>query len=87
MQRDRVAPRVPAQQVDLAGVGTEQAEQDSDGGRLAGAVRPEEAVHLARTDVEIEPVEGDGVPEVLDQTGDRDRGAHGSIFLRSFTIV
>ena len=33
----------------VAGVGAEQPEQDPDGGRLARAVRAEEAVHLARS--------------------------------------
>ena len=51
VQSDRVAPWVTAEQVDVTAVGAEQPQQDADGGRLAGAVRPQEAVHLARLDV------------------------------------
>ena len=39
-------------------VGAQQPEQDADGGCLPGAVRPEEAVHLARLDLQVEMVEG-----------------------------
>ena len=48
VQRDRVAPRVAAEQPARARVGADEAEQHPDRRRLARAVRPEEAVHLAR---------------------------------------
>ena len=81
MQRHRVAPRVTAEQVDVTLVGAQQPEQDADGGCLPGTVRPEEAVHLARLDPQVEMVEGPGPgPEVLHQSRDRDRGAHGDHF-------
>ena len=67
MQLDRVAPRVAAEQPDRAGVGAQQAEQDADGGGLAGAVRAEEAVHLSGGDRQVEPVEGLGGAEGLVQ--------------------
>ena len=47
VQRDRVAPRVAAEQARRARVGAQQAEQHADRRRLARAVRPEEAVDLA----------------------------------------
>ena len=34
---------------------------------LPGAVRAEEAVHLTLVDAEVEPVEGAGAPEGLDE--------------------
>ena len=57
MQRHRVAPGVTAEQAGLTGVGSEEAEQDADRGRLPRAVRPQEAVHLTRRDGELEAVE------------------------------
>ena len=67
VELDGVGPRVAAQQADLAGVGAQEAEQDADGGRLAGAVGTEEAVHLARLDGQVEPVERAHVAEGLDE--------------------
>ena len=72
VQRDRVAPRVAAEQLDGAAVGAQQAEQDPDGGGLAGAVGAEEAVHLARGHGEVEAVQSDGGSERLAEPGDRD---------------
>ena len=66
----------PPSSRDGAGVGPQQAEQDADGGRLARAVRAEEAVHLARTDGQVEPVERLGVPVPLGQAGHGDRIGH-----------
>jgi hypothetical protein len=74
VQRDGVAPRIAAEQADTAGVGAEQAEQDADGGRLAGPVRPEEAVHLAGLHLEVEPVQRPRRSERLDQAADADGG-------------
>ena len=47
---------------DLAGVGALQAGEDPQRGRLAAARRAEQHHHLARLDVEAEPVEGVDVP-------------------------
>ena len=47
-------------------------------GRLAGAVRPEEAVDLARPDLEVEPVDGaDAALELAHELADLDRGCAG----------
>ena len=74
MQRGGLAPRVAAEQPDLAGVLAEQAEQDPDSRRLAGAVGSEETVHLAAGDREVEPVQGPGRAEGLDEPGNLDDG-------------
>ena len=47
VQLGGVPPRVAAEQPGAAAVGVQQPEQHPDRGRLAGAVRAEEAVHLA----------------------------------------
>jgi hypothetical protein len=47
-------------------VGLVGAGQDLDQGRLAGAVLPEQAVHLARPHVEVDPAEGPDAGELLD---------------------
>ena len=57
VQGDGVAPRVAAEDSRVAGVGAQQAEQHPQRRRFAGAVRAEEAVHLARFDDEVEAVE------------------------------
>ena len=67
VQRDRVLPRVAAEQLHVARVGAQQPEQHADGGRLARAVRAEEAVHLPRADGEVELVERALGAERLDQ--------------------
>ena len=78
VQLDRVAPGVPTEQGEPAVVSAEHPEQDPDRGRLAGAVGPEEAVHLPRIHPEVEVVErADPGPEVLHQPGEHDRGGHG----------
>ena len=72
----RVAPRITAEQRHLARVGPQQTEQHPDRRRLAGAVRPEEAVHLARLDHEVEPVERPAGTERLDEPADGDDRGH-----------
>ena len=57
VQRDAVGPRVAAEHGDRTPVVPEQAEQNADRHRLAGAVGSEEAVDLAAFDLEIESVE------------------------------
>ena len=67
VQRHAVAPGVAAQEPRLAGVGAQQAEQDADRRRLAGAVGAEEAVHLAGLDGQVQPVERARGTEGLDR--------------------
>ena len=56
-----------AEHLDLARIGVEQAFEDLDGRRLAGAVRAEQAEALAARDLEIEAVDGDDVAVALDE--------------------
>ena len=60
---------------DGARVRPQDVEHDPHRGRLAGAVRAEEAEDLARLDGEADPVEGLGLAEVLPEVGDLE--AHG----------
>jgi hypothetical protein len=76
VQVDGVAPGVTAQQRGLAPVLAQQAEQDPDGGGLARAVRAEEGVHLTRTDLQVQAVQGRGPAERLAQVPDLDRVRH-----------
>ena len=48
-----------------AGVGPDEADQDAQGSRLAGAVRAEQPDDLAFLDHEIEPIEGGHPPVSL----------------------
>lgn len=73
----RVAPGVAAEQADVPGVGPQEAEQDADGGRLARAVRAQEAVHLTGGDLQVEAVEGPRRAERLPQARDGDGVVHG----------
>ena len=70
---DRVAPRVAAEHDRLAAVFAQQPEQDAHGCRLAGTVRPQEAVHLPAPNREVETIERARRPETLHQPRDRDR--------------
>jgi hypothetical protein len=63
----------------------EEAEQDADRRRLARAVGPEEPVHLAGLDAQVQPVERAGGTEGLDEAGDVDRGCHDSPGYTCFT--
>ena len=58
LQRLGVARDLVAEHVDLAGGRVQQAAEHADRRRLAGAVRPEEAVDLAPAHREIEAVDG-----------------------------
>ena len=71
-----VAPGVAVEEAYVAGVRSQEPQQDPDGRRLAGAVRPEEAVHLPRGHDQVEAVQGAGAAEVLGQVMDLDRIAH-----------
>ena len=59
----------------VAGGGTQQRGEHTNGGRLAGAVLPEETEDRSRRDVEVDAIDGAHLIEVLDQTLGPD-GAH-----------
>ncbi len=61
-----VAPPQP-ENLHVAGVGREQAFEDLDGGRLAGAVRAQESEALTTINRERETVDGDDVVVFLDE--------------------
>ncbi len=73
VQVDGIAPRIAIEQADGPAVGAQQPEQDADGDGLAGAVRAEEPVDLTGAHLEVEPVEGSGGTERLDELFDPDR--------------
>ncbi len=56
-------------------VGSSQSEQHVDGGRLAGAVGPEQGDHLTRRDVEVDPSDRLDGSVPLDQSVESDRHA------------
>ncbi len=72
LERVGVLRDVDAEDDRLAGVGRAQALEDLDRGRLAGAVRPEQAEDLAGADLEIDAVDGGDVGVALDQAADTD---------------
>jgi hypothetical protein len=78
VQRGGVRPGIAAQQPGDAPIGAQQAEEDPDRGGLSRAVGTEEAMHLARFDDQVEPVQSAGLAERLDQPGNRYRGLHGT---------
>jgi hypothetical protein len=65
--------RVDAEHLDAAGVATAVALEDLDRRRLAGAVRPEQAEHLARIDGEVDAPKGLPLPVALAQAANDDR--------------
>ena len=66
------------QDLQAAAVGDGQAEQQAEQGRLAGAVRPDQAVDLALRHIQVDAVECDDITEALgDPAGpDRERCVH-----------
>ena len=76
VQPGRVPPGVAAQQPRLAAVRLQQAEQNPERGRLASAVRPQEGVHLAGPDGEVQAGEGARGAEALLQPVNLDRVCH-----------
>ena len=78
---DDVDTWIATEQGRLPGVVTQETEQDPDGGGLAGAVRAEKTVDFSGGDFEIQPVEGEGLPERLDQPGDGDGSGHDSAMI------
>ena len=74
LDAQRLAGRVEAHDADDAPGRLGQAEQHQDGRRLAGAVGPEQAEHLAGPDREVERLDGGEVAVLLGQAaGDDDR--------------
>ena len=64
--------RVAPEQLDLAGARRDQPERHPQGGRLAGPVGPEEAVHVPGADVQVDVVDREDFPVTLDQAPCRD---------------
>src|SRR5665648_770168 len=77
VQRDGVPPWVATEESRLAAVLAQQAEQHPDGRGLAGAVGPEEPVHLAAADRQVNAVESPGAAEGLGETARPDDLLHG----------
>jgi len=76
MQLSGLSPRVPSEEGGGAAIMTDQPEQNPDRRRLARSIGAEEAMNLTGGHLEVEPVESPNMPEILHQTGDRDRMAH-----------
>ena len=68
----RVARDIDAEHAGPPGRRAEDGRQDPHGGGLAGAVGAEQTEDGAPLDLEVDPVEGDHVAEVLDQALDAD---------------
>ena len=73
----RLRCRVEPENANRAAVGAAQALHALHGGRLAGAVRPEDAEDLASLDTEREVVDGNGATVGLAQVIHRDHGCQG----------
>jgi hypothetical protein len=67
--------RATAAHLHVAGIGRQQALQDGDGRRLAGAVRPEQAEASAAVDLEVEMVDGEDVSVLLLESPALESGA------------
>ena len=65
--------RIEAEQRDASACGTDEVEQDSDGGRLASAVGAEEAEHRALWYLEVDRIERAHSPVVLLKAFETDR--------------
>jgi hypothetical protein len=87
VQRGRVGPRVAAEQPRGTGIRPHQAQQHPDRGGLPGAVGAEEAVHLTGTHGQVQPVQGAGAPERLDQTVSANRVGHVVLLLHARGIM
>jgi hypothetical protein len=70
----RVAHRIESEHAHGPGVGPAQSLDALDRGRLAGAVGPDEAEHLAGGEIQVEPVDGHAVAVRLGQSADGDDG-------------
>jgi hypothetical protein len=71
-----VAPRVAAEYLDAAAIGLQQADEDAHGGRLAGAVWPEETTDLPRVHREIDVRQRHVVTEALGDATEVDGRFH-----------
>src|SRR5262249_50161416 len=71
-------PGITAEEARGTGVGVQQAEEDPQGRRLAGAVWPQEAVYLTVGHGQVEPIQRARLAKVLDQAGHFDCRSHGS---------
>ena len=73
-----LATRWCAEDLERAGIGRREPEDQTEQGRLAGAVRTDQAVHLALGYIEVDAVESDGPTEGLADPArsDRRRSAH-----------
>ena len=76
MQHHRLTPRVACEQGHLSGISMQQPQQHANCRCLSGAVRPEQAMHLASGNAKIQPVEGTHAAERLHQTSRGDRVSH-----------
>ena len=68
----RLPGQLVARHADAPGVRPQQAAQQLDGGRLAGAVRAEKAEKLAFPHPQADAIDRDRRPEALHQTGGSD---------------
>lgn len=69
---DRIARDVDAAHTGFAARGGHEVEKEADGGRLAGAIRAQQAEHFARMDVERERVERGDVAIALGEGAGRE---------------
>ena len=67
-----LAGDIDAGDLDLPGGGLEQGAEDADGGRLAGAVGPQEAKDLTLRDIEVDAPNRLDLAVLLDQTAHLD---------------
>ena len=73
---DAVAAQVQAEELDRSLARPDQAEQDPEGGRLAGPVRAEEAVDVAGLDRQVDVIDRDDLSVPLDEPSRGNRGRH-----------
>ena len=71
-----VASGIEAEHRDLAAVARPEPFEDFDGAGLAGAVRSEQAEHLAGKDLEVDAFDGGQRPVTLRQALDGDSNRH-----------
>src|SRR5690348_14250413 len=69
---ERAGRDVAAEDVCPAAGGADQPQEHAHGGRLAGAVRPQEPEDLARLDVELQVEHATSLAEVLGESADLD---------------
>jgi hypothetical protein len=81
MNLHRVPLAVQAEDLRVAGRRDGQIEQEPDGRRLPGTVRPQVAEDLARADVEVECIECRALAVGLRQPDGRDRSSHSRLFI------